>query len=115
MYLVNFAIRHEGEAGSAGSDSMCVSQDQQPDDANIAQEITVYPGVTDEASNWDAAIAENFKVYLNKGCYPMNLPSWEKGKRRNFRMRAKDFVVQDDKLFYRDKRDKSPRLAIKYF
>ena len=98
--------------GSASSDCACVSE---PDDFDVAQEITVDPesnSVGDEASHWDAIITEHFKAYLSKGCYPADLPSSGKGKRRIFRKRAKDFVVQDDQLFYRDKRDKSLRLAI---
>lgn len=120
LLLANFAIHREGEAGSASTDDcVCVSEGQtseEPDDSDVAQEITIDPETNsagdDEASHWDATIAENFKVYLSKGCYPADLPACEKGKRRNFRKRAKDFVVQDDQLFYRDKKSESLRLAV---
>ena len=61
---------------------------------------------------WCEEVARNITKYLNSGEYPPNLPPCEKVKRRNFRKRAKDFVVKQERLYYKNKKDGVLRLAI---
>ena len=65
----------------------------------------------DKKEHWNEEVATNIRNYLQLGQYP---PGSEGVRRSNFRNRAKDFVVQDDQLYYKNKKDGSLRLAI-YF
>ena len=67
---------------------------------------------TEVTKYWSEKIASNIKTYLLQAQYPSDLPPSESDRRRNFRKRAKDFVVQDDQLYYKVKKDGSLRLAI---
>ena len=70
-------------------------------------------GSKDDAKKyWSEEIAQSIQTYLQVGQYPTELPASESGRRRNFRKRAKDFVIQEDLLHYKNKKDGSLRLAI---
>ena len=62
--------------------------------------------------HWEKTVARNIKQYLINGEYPSDLPTSESVKKRNFRKRSKDFVVQNDTLYYVDKKTGHLRLAI---
>ena len=82
-------------------------------ESDIAANVEVTSGTeTLPASHWNEIVAGNIKEYLVHGNYPSDLPSSESVKRRNFRKRAKDFVVKNDRLYYVDKKDGSLRIAI---
>ena len=55
-------------------------------------------------------------MYLTDGNYPDDLPSNEAVKRRNFRKRANDFVVLEDRLYHKNKKDgsKNKSMCFKY-
>lgn len=80
-------------------------------DSDVAANVEVTTG-TLPASHWNEIVARNIKEYLVSGKYPSDLPSSESVKRRNFRKRAKDFIVKNDRLYYVDKKNGSLRLAI---
>ena len=52
------------------------------------------------------------KKWLQSGEYPPHLPPSEKMKQRNFRKRAKDFVIKQGMLYYKNKKNGELRLAI---
>ena len=81
------------------------------DESDVAVNVELTTG-TLPASHWNEIVARNIKEYLVHGKYPADLPSSERVKRRNFRKRAKDFMVKNDKLYYVDKKTGSLRLAI---
>lgn len=65
-----------------------------------------------QSSQWNEQMMRSIKAYLENGQYPVHLPYCETVRRRNFRKRAKEFVVQDGNLYYKKKKDGSLRLAI---
>ena len=65
------------------------------------------------ADDWcNNSSLSSLKQYLINREYPSDLPTSESVKRRNFRKRAKDFVVQNDTLYNVDKKAGHLRLAI---
>ena len=66
----------------------------------------------DKSDCWCEEVANNITKYFNSGKYPPNLPPYEKVKRRNFRKQAKDFVVKQERLYYKNKKDGVLRLAM---
>ena len=72
--------------------------------AEIVETETEIAGVEveEESSFWNKRIVMDFKIYLQCGEYPGDLL---KEKRRNFRKRAKDFVVKDGELYYKKSGD----------
>lgn len=81
------------------------------DESNVAVNVEITTG-TSPASHWNEIVVRNIKEYLVHGKYPSDLPSSESVKRRNFRKRAKDFMVKNGNLYYIDKKSGSLRLAI---
>ena len=96
-------IQDESPKGAASVEM----QDESP---NVADNVEITTG-TPPGSHWNEIVARNIKEYLVHGKYPSDLPSSESVKRRNFRKRAKDFMVKNDNLYYIDKKSKL-RLAI---
>ena len=82
------------------------------DSLNVAAALENTASVPATQCHWDETVARNVKRYLICREYPSDLPTSETNKRRNFRKRAKDFVVQNDTLYYVDKKDGHLRLAI---
>ena len=82
-------------------------------ESDVASNVEVTTG-TRPASHvyWNEIAARNIKEYLVHGKYPSDLPSSESVKRRNFRKRANNFLVKNDRLYYVDKKNGSLRLAI---
>ena len=58
---------------------------------------------------WSGEVVENIKNYLTGRHYPEN---FSKDEKRNFRKRAKDFVVIEGKLHYKCKRSGQTRTVI---
>ena len=61
---------------------------------------------------WRDEVASDIRRYLEHGQYPAHLPHYDTTKIRNFRKRAKYFVVHKDNLYYKRKNNDSLRLAI---
>ena len=58
---------------------------------------------------WNHRIVEGFTKFLTEKQYPENL---SKDEKRNYRKRAKDFIVVDGKLHYKCKKGGQTRVAI---
>ena len=67
--------------------------------------------VMETNEHWNEEVAGGIKYYLLSSQYPAGLDTNQK---RNFRKRAKTFVVSGERqdLYYRSKKDGSLRLAI---
>lgn len=89
-----------------------MDSEQTPDEETVASQTPDEETVAYGQMNtyWNEELAENFLSYLKTGLYPSSVGN--SNDKRNFRKTAKDFVVQDDRLYYKNKRDGTIRIAI---
>ena len=76
------------------------------------EDISISGGHDPRNCTWSDEVASDIRRYLERGQYPAHLPHSDTTKRRNFRKRAKDFVVHKDNLYYKGKKNDPLRLAI---
>ena len=76
------------------------------------EDISISGGHDPRNCTWSDEVASDIRRYLERGQYPAHLPHSDTTKRRNFRKRAKDFVVHKENLYYKGKKNAPLRLAI---
>ena len=82
------------------------------DSLDVAAAVEITAKSPARQCHWDETVARNIKQYLINREYPSDLPTSKSIKRRNFRKRVNDFVVQNDTLYYVHKKAGHLRLAV---
>ena len=76
------------------------------------EDISISGGHDPRNCTWSDEVASDIRRYLERGQYPAHLPHSDTTKRRNFRKRAKDFVVHKDNLYYKRKKHELPAIVV---